>query len=223
MKNKKTGFTPLKNQQTKINSFFGFFERKSLLNSSRNRRNFLTGFTLVELLVVISIIGLLSSVVFASLNNARMKARDAKRLSDMKQIQTALELYYDKYGFYPNPRSSGTGAYNETAVCSWDVSSYDQNGDGYPFLRPLADEGFLSPVPVDPRQGTVNICSGFRYVYYRYYAGYRGCDPSLGDFYVLGVNNMETSGRPHPQSPGFSCPERNWQNEHEWVTGKFSR
>lgn len=60
------------------------------------------GFTLIELLVVIAIIGILSSVVLASLNSAREKARDAKRISDMKQIQIALELYYDINGIYPN-------------------------------------------------------------------------------------------------------------------------
>jgi len=53
------------------------------------------GFTLIELLVVIAIIGILSSVVLASLNGARKKGRDARRISDMKQIQLALELYYD--------------------------------------------------------------------------------------------------------------------------------
>ena len=53
------------------------------------------GFTLIELLVVIAIIGILSSVVLASLNSARKKGRDARRISDMKQIQLALELYYD--------------------------------------------------------------------------------------------------------------------------------
>lgn len=53
------------------------------------------GFTLIELLVVIAIIGLLSSVVLASLNNARERSRDARRLGDIKQIQTALELAYD--------------------------------------------------------------------------------------------------------------------------------
>ena len=53
------------------------------------------GFTLIELLVVIAIIGILSSVVLASLNSARKKGRDARRVSDVKQIQLALELYYD--------------------------------------------------------------------------------------------------------------------------------
>jgi prepilin-type N-terminal cleavage/methylation domain-containing protein len=59
------------------------------------------GFTLIELLVVISIIGLLSTLAVVALNNARLKARDAKRVSDIKQIQTALELYYNDATVYP--------------------------------------------------------------------------------------------------------------------------
>lgn len=63
-------------------------------NSSR-------GFTLIELLVVIAIIGILSSVVLASLNDARQKSRDAKRIADVRQLQLALELFFDSNGSYP--------------------------------------------------------------------------------------------------------------------------
>ncbi|MEK9161552.1 MAG: prepilin-type N-terminal cleavage/methylation domain-containing protein [Patescibacteria group bacterium] len=59
-------------------------------------KNIKRGFTLIELLVVIAIIGILSSVVLASLNSARAKSRDAKRLSDIKSLQLALELYFDQ-------------------------------------------------------------------------------------------------------------------------------
>jgi len=50
------------------------------------------GFTLIELLVVVAIISLLSSVIFSSLKDARAKSRDAKRMLDMKAMQTAIEL-----------------------------------------------------------------------------------------------------------------------------------
>lgn len=63
-------------------------------------RKFLTGFTLIELLVVIAIIGLLATIVAVSVNHARQKARDAKRINDLKQFSTALELCYDKLGSY---------------------------------------------------------------------------------------------------------------------------
>tara|TARA_B100000745_G_scaffold300516_1_gene254906 strand:+ start:9386 stop:9802 length:417 start_codon:yes stop_codon:yes gene_type:complete len=61
-----------------------------------------SGFTLIELLVVIAIIGILSSVVLASLNSAREKSRDARRIGDVKQLQLALEMYYDSNSSYPN-------------------------------------------------------------------------------------------------------------------------
>lgn len=64
------------------------------------------GFTLVELLVVIAIIGILSSVVLANLNTARQKARDVKRISDVKQLQLALALYFDAISRYPGALQS---------------------------------------------------------------------------------------------------------------------
>lgn len=64
------------------------------------------GFTLIELLVVIAIIGLLSTLAVVALGSARQKARDSKRLSDVKQVQTALELYYTDNNAYPTAASS---------------------------------------------------------------------------------------------------------------------
>jgi len=65
-------------------------------------------FTLVELLVVIAIIGLLSTLSVVALNSARAKARDARRLSDIKQLRTALDMYYDSAGTYPNSLTPGS-------------------------------------------------------------------------------------------------------------------
>lgn len=74
------------------------------------RKNKNRGFTLIELLVVVAIIGILSSVVLSSLNGARSKARDAKRVADLKQIQLALEMYYDSNGsVYPSSLSALAG------------------------------------------------------------------------------------------------------------------
>ncbi|MFY9461764.1 MAG: prepilin-type N-terminal cleavage/methylation domain-containing protein [Candidatus Sungiibacteriota bacterium] len=64
------------------------------------------GFTLIELLVVIAIIGVLASIVLASLNSARKKSRDARRIADVKQIQLALELSFDSSNAYPDALST---------------------------------------------------------------------------------------------------------------------
>ena len=65
----------------------------------RNKNN--KGFTLIELLVVIAIIGLLASVVLLALNGARAKARDAKRIADVRQLASAFELYFNDQNSYP--------------------------------------------------------------------------------------------------------------------------
>ena len=65
------------------------------------------GFTLIELLVVIAIIGLLSSLAVVSLNNARNKAQDARIKSDLKQVSTAMELFYSEDSRYPTSYTGG--------------------------------------------------------------------------------------------------------------------
>ncbi len=73
------------------------------------------GFTLIELLVVISIIGFLTTLAVVSLNTARTKSRDGKRLSDMKQLHTAMELCLTNQG------SANEGKY--TGCCTRTVAA----------------------------------------------------------------------------------------------------
>lgn len=100
------------------------------------------GFTLIELLVVIAIIGILSSVVLASLNTARFKGNDAKRLSDMQEVQKALEFYYDANGAYPNTSSGWYG------TCSNFGSKTTSGATGWvPNLAPT----YMPILPTDPQ------------------------------------------------------------------------
>ncbi len=60
------------------------------------------GFTLIEIVVVIAVIGILASVVIANVQSAKMKARDTQRMSDLQNIQVALRIYKDANGTYPS-------------------------------------------------------------------------------------------------------------------------
>ncbi|MFA5133765.1 MAG: prepilin-type N-terminal cleavage/methylation domain-containing protein [Patescibacteria group bacterium] len=82
-----------------------FFSKK---NYKKTKMKKAKGFTLIELLVVIAIIGLLSTLAVVALNNARQKSRDAKRVSDVKQVSTALELYFADNNGYPTAATAIT-------------------------------------------------------------------------------------------------------------------
>lgn len=98
------------------------------------------GFTLIELLVVISIIGLLSSVVLVNLQETKIKSRDTQRISDMREIRNALELYYADHGYYP-----------PSYACGWDCNGYSVSysdvswNDLQTHLSP-----YISKLPKDP-------------------------------------------------------------------------
>jgi len=75
----------------------------------RGREAFLRGFTLIELLVVIAIIGILATLAVVALQQARQNARDSKRMADMKQVQTAMELFFNENGRYPTTEEWNSG------------------------------------------------------------------------------------------------------------------
>jgi prepilin-type N-terminal cleavage/methylation domain-containing protein/uncharacterized protein (TIGR02145 family) len=110
-------------------------------------------FTLIELLVVIAIIALLSTLSVVALSNTRVKARDVRRLSDIKTITTGLEMYYNDFGSYPSaPIPLGTPITNLcfsdigiTSTCGTSVYSGKLPGDPIGgrdyFYTPLEDNG----------------------------------------------------------------------------------
>lgn len=108
------------------------------------KKRFIAGFTLIELLVVIAIIGVLASIVLASLNSARRKSRDARRITDIKQIQLALELYYDAQSppQYPLAIYDGCDAVGEAGG-----------------LEQLVTGGYIPQVPRDPQGGCYRYTS----------------------------------------------------------------
>ncbi|MFH1610960.1 MAG: prepilin-type N-terminal cleavage/methylation domain-containing protein [Patescibacteria group bacterium] len=89
------------------------------------------GFTLIELLVVIAIIGLLATLAVVALNNARAKSRDARRISDVKQIQTALEMYYNDAAAYPAAITAGSAIATGSNTYMGAVPEDPQNTGSY--------------------------------------------------------------------------------------------
>ncbi len=97
--------------------------------------NYKKGFTLIELLVVVAIIGVLASAVMSNLSKARMKGRDATRISQLRQIQNALAIYYNINGDYPQCLKN-------------------ELGTGCPTIPPpttfLQGAGIITTIPNDP-------------------------------------------------------------------------
>lgn len=95
-----------------------------------------SGFTLVELLVVMAILGVLITLVAGGFRSAQLRGRDAQRKSDLKQVAEALELFYDDYGIYPDesggriaacPYSPGVGG----TACVWGEGEFTDSKTVY--------------------------------------------------------------------------------------------
>ena len=98
------------------------------------------GFTLIELLVVIAVIGILAGLVITSLGGTRAKARDAKRLADLRAVSLALKTYHDERGSYPSVPNIPSPTIQDHADMFDDLADL------------LVAEGFLAanPQEVDP-------------------------------------------------------------------------
>ena len=155
------------------------------------------GFTLIELLIVVAIIAVLSSIVLIGLGPTQRAGRDARRIADLRQVQTALELYFNKCGYYPGSPEPNPTCGGFSPITTWQEVRASLLGTGLG----------ITQVPNDPGSG--------RNYYY-------GTTDVSGSGYVLGAqledqNNpalrdsfQAGSGTPVPPSvpcgtPGVYC------------------
>jgi len=107
------------------------------------------GFTLIEILIVVAIIAILASVVLVGLGPTQQSGRDARRLSDLHEVQNGLELFYNKCGYYPGEINAG--ACGTTATTGYSTGATPMN-------TALTSAGLqISTVPLDPTNSGVHI------------------------------------------------------------------
>ena len=167
------------------------------------------GFTLIELMVVISIIGIMSSVILSALNDARAKARDAQRIQALKEIQKALTLYYDDNGNYP--------------IYNTDFGILSSVGTNWSSLGVDLSQ-YLTQIPRDPINNRSQLVFQDGYAYF-----YRSSDD--GDDYDL-ITWLETNnslrcadndwysnvGLSTFFGPGYWCTSTNFP--YAWIQGR---
>lgn len=154
-------------------------------------RNKNKGFTLIELLVVIAIIGLLASVVLLALNSARAKSRDAKRLADMRQLASAMELYFNDYNQYP---SSSGGSNGPSALSAQAIAAA-------PSLGSMLAPKYIGLIPTEPTPSDCTAATGNGSNQYYWQGGLTSNANNYTITFCLGAATGGYSSGPHTLSP----------------------
>jgi len=141
------------------------------------------GFTLIELLIVVAIIGILAALLMTNFIGVRQRARDAQRKSDVRQLQSALELYRSDTGSYP--------------------ASITSCGSGISLKSPDGSSTYMQTVPCDPL-GISTYNNGV-YVY-----SISGNVYTLGTCLENGSDNQGTAVAPTGCSANCSCTSNNY-------------
>ncbi len=151
------------------------------------------GFTLPEVLVTVAIIGTMSMATTVALSSVRVKARDLRRMSDASQFRTALELYFQAHGGYPNDGVPGPGG------IALGTKGYDALSDAG-FGHVISGTVFMEGMPKNPAP------FGSQYVYRALNADGSDCDKPACASYAILFSLEQVQGDlaagPHAMTPG---------------------
>lgn len=117
-------------------------------------------FTLIELLVVIVIIGIIAAMTTVALNGVRAKARDTKRIADIRNLQSALEIYKNDNGVYPTYATSGTAlvANGQTYLAKVPTAPTNTGSDVYTYTSTTGGTSYS--IAYNLEKGVENTGSG---------------------------------------------------------------
>jgi type II secretion system protein G len=151
-----------------------------------------SGFTIVELLIVVVVIGILASIVIVSYSQVQSRARDSKRKDDVSNMIKALELYYSDNGHYPT--TSGTNSSVNGYWYSSDTTSWSS------FKGVLT--GAIDTLPGDPSNSAGAVTSVSSAYNYAYFGGSYCGESSAGQMYII-VYRLESL--PKEQASEGNC------------------
>ena len=195
----KNGFTPTpKNSMFKVFSKL-FFKSRRIWQNKKMSYDLVWGFTLIELIVVIAVIGVMAGTVLVASSRGLDQARDARRIEEAFQISNALSMYQAANKTLPistDINDSGCVFYGIT----WDKGSLQDSSDE--IIKELENEGFMTPTPKEWRSVTVG-CT------YRYAKVTDPCDGLCPGTYSILYVACESNKCPTKERPAC-CDGSSW-------------
>lgn len=172
----------------------------------------LLGFTIIELLIVIVIIGILATVTIVAYNGAQARGRDTRRQTDVANLIKAMELYYSETGSYPTPASTDVSVTGATWGTQWYASSATSWTNA--FGTALQSQKAIDTMPVDPKNnaGAVFSANNYQYAYTTSKSGTNPCSAAYGQYYAI-IYKLEAgspqqkidNGQMPTSDPRYNC------------------
>lgn len=154
-----------------------------------SRRKFTSGFTIVELLIVIVVIAILAAISVVAYTGVQARARDSQRVQDIKAITTALEMYYLDNGGYPG------GSCTAGEGCAINSGWSNTNDGSWANLESVLVPDYISALPSDPSPTVGSSPIGgntYGYAYFATRSNSNYCGSSNYQAYIL-VYTLESS------------------------------